>query len=90
MALPHLNSDELNKLRRLVDEGVKVEQEVKDLKDGLRDTIKSISEELEIPAKILTKAIRLKFKGDLGEIKENLSDAEDIVEISNNPKISSI
>ena len=90
MALPHLNSEELNKLRRLVDEGVKVKQEVQDLNESMGDTVKSIAEELDISAKILKKAIQLKFKGNIEDVKEDMSDAEEIIEVVNNKTISGI
>ena len=40
--------EEKAKLERLVNEGVTVLQEVQDLQEGLKDTVKSVAEELEI------------------------------------------
>ena len=36
------SSDDINKLKTLVNEGVQVTQEVTDLKEGLRDTVKAL------------------------------------------------
>ena len=46
----HYNADDVRRLQELVKEGCIVKQEVKDLNDGLNDTVKAIAEEMEIPA----------------------------------------
>ena len=47
--------EEKAKLERLVNEGVNVLQEVTDLQEGLKDTVKSVAEELDIkPALIIS------------------------------------
>ena len=54
----HYNSDDVRRLQELVKEGCIVKQEVKDLNDGLNDTVKAIAEEMEIPAGQLKKVIK--------------------------------
>ena len=60
-----LNTEEQAKVKHVIESGIKVKQEVKDLSDGLRDTVKAVAEELEIKPALLTKAIQVGFKESL-------------------------
>ena len=51
--------EEKTKLERLVREGVTVMQEVEDLQAGLKDTVKAVSEELNIKPSLINKAIKI-------------------------------
>jgi hypothetical protein len=73
-------SEERAKLTQLVNEGTQVLQEVEDLNDGLRDTIKSIAEEMEIKPGILTKAIKAAHKRDFGKQSDDHSLLETILQ----------
>ena len=53
MSVDNLSSEDKAKLTQLVDEGMQVLQEVDDLKGGLRDTIKSIADEMDIKPSVL-------------------------------------
>ena len=57
-----LNTEEQAKVKQVIESDIKVKQEVKDLSDGLRDTVKAVAEELEIKPALLTKAIQVAFK----------------------------
>ena len=48
MSIDTLSTEDKAKLKQLVDEGCSVLQEVDDLKGGLRDTVKSIADELSL------------------------------------------
>lgn len=74
--------DELLKIRHVVQEGVRTQQEITDLREGLRDTVKHISEELDIKPKIINDAIKAKFKDDLLDKKEALDAVEDLIVMS--------
>ena len=74
-----LTTEERIKLTHLVDEGVKILQEISDLKEGLKDTVTSIAEELEIKPTIINKAIRVAHKMDLGSQKNTISEVEDLL-----------
>ena len=71
--------EEKLKLVQVVDEGVKVLQEVQDLKESLKDTVGAVAEELDIKASVINKAIRIAYKKNLGEQKNNLSEVEDLL-----------
>ena len=72
-------AEETAKLERLVNEGVNVLQEVEDLQEGLRDTVKSIAEELEIKPALINKAIKVAQKGDWSRVADEFEDLEVLV-----------
>jgi len=47
------------KLKQVINEGVTVLQEVTDLQEGLKETVKAVAEELDIKPAKLNKAIRV-------------------------------
>ena len=77
-----LNSEEQAKVKHVIDSGIKVKQEVKDLSDGLRDTVKAVAEELEIKPALLTKAIAVAFKESLAAEKHDIEDLEELLAIA--------
>lgn len=72
-------SEEKAKLLSVIDQGVAVLQEVEDLKGGLRDTIKSIAEELDIKPSLLTKAVNVAHKRNWGQVNEEFEELENIL-----------
>ena len=73
MAIQITASDK-DRLINIITEGVKVNQEIDDLREGLRETVKAIAEELEIKPSLLNKAIRIAQKGDWN-LKQDEMDA---------------
>jgi len=71
--------EEKAKLISVINEGSKVLQEVDDLKGGLRDTIKSIAEELDIKPALLTKAISVAHKSNWGQVNADFEELENIL-----------
>lgn len=70
---------DVDKLKRLVTEGITVTQEVDTLKEGLRDTVKAIAEEMDIKPSILNKAIRVAYKSEMGKAREEFDELETIL-----------
>jgi len=70
------------KIRQLISEGVTVQQEVKDLTEGLNDTIKAIAEELEVKPSNIRKAIKIALKGDWDRVFNEFDELETILDIS--------
>lgn len=50
------------KIQALINSGIDVMREINTLKEGLKDTVANVAEELDIEKKTLNKAIRLAFK----------------------------
>lgn len=89
MTLPHLDSNDLTKLRSVVKESVTTMEEIQALREGMNETIKGVAEELNISPKLLKKAVTFKFKNNLPEAKEEMDETEQLVELVNNPNIKS-
>ena len=72
--------EEKARLSQLVNEGTRVLQEVDDLKEGLRDTVKAIAEEMSVKPAVLNKAIRTAYKSNWQEQLTDIGELEGILE----------
>ena len=77
-------AEEKAKLEALVREGVTVLQEVEDLNEGLKDTVKAVAEELQIKPTVINKAIKIAHKGDWNKHEEEWTEIESILGITKN------
>ena len=68
--------EEKAKLQRLVDEGVTVLQEIEDLQAGLKDTVKSVAEELDMKPSLINKAIKVAKNMDWDKHQDEFEDLE--------------
>ena len=75
------NGEAKVKLTQLVNEGMHVLHEIDTLNGGLNDTIKAISEELEIKASTLKKAIKIAHKASLGQTNKDHDELNTILEV---------
>ena len=72
-------TEEKAKLERLVDEGVTVLQEIEDLQAGLKDTVKSVAEELDMKPALINKAIKVAKNMDWDKHQDEFEDLETLV-----------
>jgi len=72
--------EDIARLKKLMDEGCQVMQEMEDLKAGLSETVKAIAEELDVKAAHLNKAIKIAHKATLQDERDKLVEIEDILE----------
>ena len=72
-------AEEKAKLERLVREGVTVLQEVEDLNQGLKDTVKAVAEELDIKPALINKAIKIAKNRDWDSHADAHEDLETLV-----------
>ena len=79
MSVNNLSSEDKTKLTQLVEEGMQVLQEVDDLKGSLRDTVKSIADEMDIKPSVLNKAISIAHKAKLTETRNDFDEVEHIL-----------
>jgi len=76
--------EEAAKLQKLIQEGSTVLRELEDLSEGLRETVKSVAEELQIKPSIINKAIKIAHKGDWKSHEEEWEELEGILGITKN------
>jgi len=74
-----LNTEEQAKVKHVIESGIKVKQEVKDLSDGLRDTVKAVAEELEIKPALINKAIKIAHKGEWHKYSDDFDSLENLI-----------
>jgi len=82
MNITGLTSDDKAKIKNVVEEGMKVTQEIEDLRGGLRDTVKAVAEELGIKPSAINKAIRAAFKSDIADTRDELDNIEEILNVA--------
>lgn len=76
--------EEKAKLERLINEGSTVLQEVEDLQEGLKETVKAVAEELSIKPALINKAIKLARTGKWSQYNEEFEEIEAILDITKN------
>ena len=81
MNITGLTSEDKAKLKHVVNEGIKVTQEVEDLKGALSDTVKAVAEELGIKPSAINKAIRAAHKANIADTREELDNVEEILNV---------
>jgi hypothetical protein len=84
MARSSYGPEEKAKLERLIKEGSNVLREVEDLKEGLKETVKAVSEELDIKPSIINKAITIAHKDSWNSHLEEWEEIEGILGITKN------
>ena len=73
-----LTSTDIAKLKQIVNEGIQVTQEMTDLREGLKDTVSAVAEELNMKPAILNKAIKIASKANLSQSQ---LDFEEVAEV---------
>ena len=61
-------------------EGIQVTGEIETLREGLKDTVKAIAEEMDMKPASLNKAIRIAYKAEAGKNREEFEELEAILE----------
>jgi hypothetical protein len=74
--------EEKAKLERLITEGSTVLREIEDLKEGLKETVKAVAEELEIKSSVINKAITIAHKDNWKEHEAAWADVEMILGVT--------
>ena len=74
------NEEEKVRLKKLIDEGMQVSYEIDTLKEGVRDTVKAIAEEMDLKPGVLNKAIRVAHKASFQDEFDKFDELETILE----------
>jgi|TARA_R110000803_G_scaffold204770_3_gene271055 transposase-like protein len=80
-------AEEKAKLIQIVNEGVNVLQEVTDLQEGLRDTVKAVAEEMDVKPSLINKAIKIAQKGEWHKAVDEFEDLETIMVTTGRDKL---
>ena len=80
-------AEEKAKLIQIVNEGVNVLQEVTDLQEGLRDTVKAVAEEMDVKPSLINKAIKIEQKGEWHKAVDEYEDLETIMVTTGRDKL---
>ena len=80
-------AEEKAKLIQIVNEGVNVLQEVTDLQEGLRDTVKAVAEEMDVKPSLINKAIKIAQKGEWHKAFDEFEDLETIMVTTGRDKL---
>ena len=80
MPLRTFNPTEIAKLKQLMNEGIQVTGEVEALREGLKDTVKAISEEMDMKPATLNKAIRIAYKNEFAKVQDSYSAVEEVLQ----------
>tara|TARA_R110000868_G_scaffold9620_6_gene47593 strand:- start:24725 stop:25000 length:276 start_codon:yes stop_codon:yes gene_type:complete len=84
MTLGVMDPADKARLTNLVNEGVQVMNDVQALKESLKETVDTISEEMDIKKSVLNKAIRIAWKNTqnrnaLEDTREELDEIEQVL-----------
>ncbi len=74
-----LSYEDVRRIKSFIDSGLAVVQQVEDLNAGLKDTAKTIAEEINIKPAVLMKALRVAFKASISEEKTRYEHVETIL-----------
>ena len=80
MPVRSFNSNEIAKLKQLMNEGIQVTGEVEALREGLKDTVKAIGEEMDMKPAVLNKAIRIAYKNEFAQVQDSFSAVEEVLQ----------
>jgi threonine synthase len=73
------SESEVTKLKQVINEGISVTGDVEALKEGLKDTVKAVAEELDLKPATINKAIRIAYKNEFARVQEGFSEVEEIL-----------
>jgi hypothetical protein len=74
------NSEDIAKLKKLFVEGSRVLREMEDLKEGLKETVKAIAEEMDMKPATLNKALKIAHKNALQQEQSAFAELEEVLE----------
>ena len=80
--MANLSAENIKRLKELIRDGVQVLQEVEDLKEGLKDTVKSIAEELAVKPSQINSLIKIHQKGSMNDKREAWDELEEMYKVS--------
>lgn len=74
-----LSEEDKVKIKNLIEVGIRTSQEIADLREGLRETVKDLSDELKVKPAVLNKAIRTAFKSSVSNLQSEVDAVETLL-----------
>jgi len=78
----NLSPANVARLRALMRDGATVLQEVSDLREGLKETVKAVAEELDVKPAQINKLIKICYEGSMDEKREAFEELEELYKSS--------
>lgn len=73
------SESEITKLKQVIHEGIHVTGDINSLKEGLKDTVKAVADELDLKPAVINKAIRIAYKNEFEKVQEGFNDVEEVL-----------
>jgi len=81
MAIGPLDKNEILKLKEVINQGIKIKQDIAALSEGLRETIKEVATEVDVKPRLISKSINSAVKANLLDEKEKIDDVETLLKL---------
>lgn len=82
MAFDLLSSEDKAKVRHAIEEGLRVNREIKTMRTELNETIKKVASDLQIKPALLKRAIKVAEKSNIDAERETVDDLESLLHAS--------
>jgi len=73
------SSTEISKLKHVIQEGISVTTDINALKEGLKETVSAVAEEMDLKPAVLNKAISIAYKNEFAKVQEGFNEVENIL-----------
>lgn len=88
MSIGSLSDSDKAKIKELISQGVGVTSDIETMKEGLKEAVDAVAQELEIKKNVLNRAIKVahkmnKNRDELAEGREELDEVEELLMIAN-------
>lgn len=79
-----LSGPDKKRLSECIETGIKVKSDIEALRDSMKDVVDTVAEDLDIPKRVLNKAINIAYKelmqgGEIDKQNEELSAVEEVL-----------
>lgn len=88
MSIGSMSDSDKAKIKELISQGVSVTSDIETMKEGLKEAVDAVAQELEIKKNVLNRAIKVahkmnKNRDELAEGREELDEVEELLLIAN-------
>jgi hypothetical protein len=88
MSIGSLSDSDKAKIKELISQGVGITSDIETMKEGLKEAVDAVAQELEIKKNVLNRAIKVahkmnKNRDELAEGREELDEVEELLLIAN-------